>query len=192
MSKHLQIIALFCIGIAAGFFAAYYSFDCRETMASGGADRSGEYIITSGLLDGGAGATYFLDCSTGTLTATVPACRGQGGAAGIWGMYKADVTKALRAFITQNPKDAFGQPLEMPSKPSYVMTTAPFHYLGKLGSISWPAECISIVETQTGIQFLFVVPFNATKYKQGTLEMQGEMRCFTAKQINPVMKRRQL
>lgn len=189
MSKRLQIIALFCIGIAVGFFAAYYSFDCRETLASGGADRSGEYIITSGILEGGAGATYFLDCSTGVLTATVPVCRGQGG---FWGMYKADVTKALRAFITQNPKDAFGQPLEMPSKPSYVMTTTPFHFLGKYGSITWPAEGISIVETQTGIQFLYVIPFNATKYKQGTPELQGEMRCFTAKQINPVMKRRQL
>ena len=131
---------------------------------------------------------YFLDCSTGMLTATVPACRGAGG---FWGMYKADVTKALRGFITQNPKDAFGQPLEMPSKPNYVMTTTPFHYLGKLNQISWPAECISIVETQTGIQFLFVIPFNATKYKQGTQE-QSEMRLFTAKQINPVMRRKQL
>ena len=189
MSRRLQIVALFCIGIAAGFFAAYYSFDCRETMASGGTDRSGEYIITSGLLEGGAGATYFLDCSTGVLTATVPACRGQGS---FWGMYKADVTKALKAFITQNPKDAFGQPIEIPSKPSYVMTTAPFHYLGKLNQISWPVECVSIVETQTGIQFLYVIPFNATKYKQGTPELQGEMRCFTAKQINPVMRRKQL
>ena len=188
MSKRLQIIALFCIGIASGFFAAYYSFDCRETMASGGADRSGEYIITSGMLEGGAGATYFLDCSTGQLIATVPACRGQGGFSGI---YKADVTKALRTFTSQNQKDVFGQPVEMPSKPSYVMTTPPFHYLGKLNQISWPAEGVSIVETQTGIQFLFVVPFNATKYKQGTME-QVEMRLFTAKQINPVMKRKQL
>ena len=89
MSKRLQIIALFCIGVAAGFVCAYYSFDSREAQASGGADRAGEYIITSGLLEGGAGATYFLDCSTGTLTATVPACRGQGG---FWGMYKVDVT----------------------------------------------------------------------------------------------------
>ena len=188
MLKHLQIIALFCIGVAAGFTIAYYSFDSRDAQASGGADRANEYIITSGMLEGGAGATYFLDSSTGMLTATVPACRGQGG---FWGMYKADVTKSLRGYITQNPKDAFGQPIEMPSKPNYVMTTAPFHYLGKLGSISWPSEGVSIVETQTGIQFLYVIPFNATKYKQGTPE-QVEMKLFTAKQINPVMKRRQL
>lgn len=188
MSKHLQIIALFCIGIAAGFAIAFYSFDGREAQATGGTDRANEYIITSGLLEGGAGATYFLDSSTGMLTATVPACRGKGN---FWGVYKADITKNLRTFILQNPKDAFGQPLEMPSKPSYVMTTTPFHYLGKLGSISWPAEGVSIVETQTGIQFLYVIPFNATKYKQGSPE-QGEMQCFTAKQINPVMKRKQL
>lgn len=189
MSKRLQMIALFCIGIAAGYVCAYYSFDSREAMATGGVDRTGEYIITSGVLEGGAGATYFLDSSTGMLTATVPVCRGNGG---FWGMYKVDVTKALKAYITQNPKDAFGQPLEMPSKPNYVMTTTPFHYLGKYGSITWPAEGVSIVETQTGIQFLYVIPFNATKYKQGNPELQGEMRLFTVKQINPVMRRKQL
>ena len=189
MSKRLQIIALFCIGIAAGFVCAYYSFDSREAQASGGADRSGEYIITSGMLEAGAGATYFLDCSTGTLTATVPVCRGQGG---FWGMYKTDVTKALKAFITQNPKDAFGQPLEMPSKPSYVMTTTPFHVVGKYGTITMPTEAVSVIETQTGIQFLYFIPFNATKYKQGQPELQGEMSIYVAKQINPVMRRKQL
>ena len=188
MSKRLQIIALFCLGVAAGFFAAYYSFDSREAQASGGADRSGEYIITAGLLEGGAGATYFLDCSTGKLTATIPAMRNRA----FWGMYTADVTKSLRAFISQNPKDAFGQPLEAPSKPSYVMTTTPFHVVGKLGTITWPAEAVSIVETQTGIQFLYFIPFNATKYKQGQPELQGEMSIYVAKQINPVMRRKQL
>lgn len=187
MSKRLQIIALFCIGIAAGFFAAYYSFDCREAMATGGTDRAGEYIITSGVLEGGTGATYFLDSTTGTLTATVPAMRSRA----FWGVYKADVTKNLRAFITQNPKDAFGQPLEMPSKPSYVMTTTPFHVVGKLTTITWPAEAVSVIETQTGIQFLYFIPYNAAKYKQGQAD-QGEMSIYVAKQINPVMRRKQL
>lgn len=187
MSKRLQIIALFCLGIAAGFVAAYYSFDSREAMATGGTDRSGEYIITSGLLEGTAGATYFLDCSTGTLTATVPACRQRV----FWGVFKADVTKNLKAYITQNPKDAFGQPLEMPSKPSYVMTTTPFHVIGKYGTITMPTEAVSVVETQTGIQFLYFIPFNASKYKQGQQD-SGDLTIYTAKQINPVMKRRQL
>ena len=187
MSKRLQIIALFCIGVAAGFVCAYYSFDSREAMATGGVDRSGEYIVTSGLLEGGAGATYFLDSSTGMLIATVPACRNRS----FWGTFQADVTKNLRAFILQNPKDSFGQPIEMPSKPSYVMTTTPFHVVGKYGTITMPTEAVSIIETQTGIQFLYFIPFNATKYKQGQAD-QGDLTIYTAKQINVVKRRKQL
>lgn len=187
MSQRLQIIALFCFGIVAGFAIAYYGFDNRQAEAYGGSDRAGEYIITSGLLEGSAGATYFLDSSTGTLTATVPNSRTRG----MWGIFKADVSKHLKAYILQNPKDAFGQPVEMPSKPSYVMTATPLYVSGKMSGWSWPTEGVSVIETQTGIQLLYYIQFNSTKFKQGHPE-QGDLQIFFGKQINPVMRRKQL
>lgn len=181
--KNTQLAFLFLAAMVAGVLIARFGLEKNPALAVG-TDRSGEYIMTSGPVDGDVSATYFLDSTTGVITATVLSNQRPG----IQALYKANVTMDLGKFITIKKVGANGQPLTLPTKPNYVMSAATID-LRRQGSKLIPAYApLTLVETNTGIMMVYIIQWDRTKHSQN-LPVQAALTPYTAEQINFVNKR---
>lgn len=181
--KRTHLALLFAAAVAVGVLAARCCMEKNSALAIG-TDRSGEYILTSGPVDGDVAATYFLDSSTGIITATVLSNQRPG----IQAVYKANILNDLTKWINFKKTGVNGQPLTLPEKPNYVMTTTTID-LRRSGNKLIPSYApVHIVETNTGIMLVYIIQWDRTKHSQN-IPVIAEMTPYTAEQINFVPKR---
>jgi hypothetical protein len=160
IQKQGWIFGILGIGIAIGVWAANRPTDEIPIQALG-TDRSGDYVLTTGFVDEGVEAVYFLDYLTGTLSAGVLSKHTRS----FRSMYYANVTQNLTEYVA-------AQGGAVPQKPNYLITTGMNDIMLTGGSnTDQPSlSAIYVLETNTGILLTYVIPWNRSAHAGGHTE----------------------
>jgi len=176
--KQGWIFGILGIGIAIGVWMANRPSEEIFVQAVG-VDRSGDYVLTTGFVDEGIEAVFYLDYLTGRLSAGVLSKQTRAFRA----MYYADVNANLAEYIAAQG----GTP---PQKPNYLITTGVNDIMltGGTNTDQPSLSAVYVLETNTGIVMTYVIPWNRSAHAAGQPE-QRVMTPWTAQQFSTAVFR---
>lgn len=163
-------LAGLAVGIVLGLAMA--SFWPSTPLHALSTDRAESIVITTGPIDDGIEALFYLDSLTGTLRGAVPSRRGA------WQAYwERNVNVDLANYIkTSNAaiqaaghKKGGARPeIQLPQSPKYMMTTGLVDVYGTVNARLRPGRSVLYVaEANTGVVMAYMIPWSASLHSSG-------------------------